>query len=362
LEIESGLLTNIYEAAAISEKWPDTLQQIAKSCDAKGSILVCAERGFDRSVTSKGLQEVVDEFAASRWASNNPRIGSLMNVLPHPGFVSDAMLQTSDDLQNLPIYKEFFIPRGLGAGAATLVYGASNDGIIVTLEGFADHQASNNAIDYLNALRPHLARAALLSWQLSMQRTQAGLDALGLIGNPAAALGNRGQLVAANDLFRDLVDDVFVDTSQRLRAKKPSSDIALDTAITELLQSGTGKSIAMTNPNTARSSAMHLVPVSGEAHDIFQNASGLVILAKSENANLPPSDLLESLFDLTPKEAAVGRKVALSKSLKTIATEQAVSVETIRWHLKNVMLKTGVNKQSELMQLITDQSPPLGKR
>ncbi|MDA7787762.1 LuxR family transcriptional regulator [Sphingomonadaceae bacterium] len=358
MTIEADLLASVYEASAIPERWPKALENVAKSCQARGSILICAERGFDRAVASEDFNDIFEEFAQSKWVSDTTRVGGLIEKLPHPGFVSDAMLQTPEDLQNLPIYKEFLVPRGIGAGAATAIYGASGDGIIVTLEGFADHKASNEAVPYLNSLRPHLARASLLSWQLSMQRTQAGLDTLGLIGSAAAALGSRGQLVAANSRFSDLIGEAFVDTGRKLRAHDPGSDEALGIAIDQLLDTKLGKSIAMFNPQTFKTSALHLLPVAGEAHDIFQNASGLVILAKSENTNLPSTDLLESLFDLTPKEAAIGRKIAVSKSVKLIAQEQGVSAETIRWHLKNLMLKAGVNKRSDLIRLITDQAPP----
>lgn len=356
--IEANLIASIYEASAIPEKWPEALAKVAASCAASGSIMICADRGFDRHVAATGFQHLVDEFAASEWAADNARIGNLMEVLPHPGFVTDTMLHSEDDLKKMPIFRDFFIPKGIGSGAATVIYGASNDGIILTIEGFENHAKARSSVEYLNALRPHLARASMLSWQLSMKQAQAAVDALGLIGNPAATIGKKGQVLVTNRLFDDLIDIVFSDASSRLSAKDRQADHNLKEALNELLQQGNGKSIAMPNPETGMTNAMHLLPVTGEVHDVFQGASGLIVLARSDKANLPPTDLLESLFDLTPAEAAIGRKIAASKSLREIAAEQDVSVETVRWHLKNLMMKTGTRKQSQLIMLITGQALP----
>ena len=131
----SELTASIYEAGAMPELWPTTLQSVASSCGAIGSVMICAEHGFDRSTASLAMQDPVEEFAASEFANNNPRIGRLMEYLPHPGFATDAMLHTPDELENTPIFRDYFRPRGLAAGAATAIYGASGDGIILTMEG-----------------------------------------------------------------------------------------------------------------------------------------------------------------------------------------------------------------------------------
>ena len=361
LDVEDvDLVASIYEAGAMPEKWPDALKGIAASCGALGAILMCADRGFARKTTSRGFEGVVQDFAESEWVHSNPRIGKLMDYLPHAGFVTDAMLHSKQDLANLPIYTEFFIPRGMEAGAATAIYGASGDGIILTLEGFASHEKANSVTVYLDRLRPHLARSALLSWQLSLQQAQAAVEALEMIGNPAAMLGLRGQIIAANKLFEAAIGNSVLDFSDRIRAADKRADAHLALSIDRLLQNQSGSSLAIPDINTGLSAAMHLLPISGEALDVFQRSSGLAILAKIESSTLPNADLLEALFDLTPAEAKLARKIAASKTIKQISVEQNISVETVRWHLKNLMQKTGQSRQSDLLQLVKAQAHPKG--
>lgn len=354
------LIASIYEAGAMPDKWPDALKSITASCGAKGAIMICADRGFSRTTSSRGFEEAVQEFAESEFAQNNPRIGKLMEYLPHPGFITDAMIHSPDELENLPIFKNYFRPRGLEAGAATAIYGASGDGIILTMEGFEDHSNAKYSVSQLDSLRPHLARSALLSWQLSMQQAQAAVDALEIIGNPAAMLGFQGQIISTNKMFETSIGSLVLDSKERIRAADSRADPYLANSIENLLRNQSGSSLAIPDKTTGVSAAMHLLPISGVARDVFQRSAGLAILAKVESSTLPNANLLEALFDLTPSEARLARKIGQSKSLQSIASEQDISTETVRWHLKNIMQKTGQNRQSDLAILVKAQAPPKG--
>ena len=354
----SELTASIYEAGAMPELWPNTLQSVASSCGAIGSVMICAEHGFDRSTASLAMQDPVEEFAASEFANNNPRIGRLMEYLPHPGFATDAMLHTPEELEYAPIFRDYFRPRGLAAGAATAIYGASGDGIILTMEGFGSHNDANSSLPFLNDLRPHLARSAMLSWQLSLKQAEAAVEALAMVGSPAAMLGFNGQIIAANSLFEPHIGPLFLDMKARIRAADSKADPHLADAVENLLINKSGHSMAMPDMRSGAQMVMHFIPIAGKARDVFQSAAGLVVLAKVESSSLPDASLLEALFDLTPREAMLGREIAAAKAVKTIAQENNIAVETIRWHLKNLMHKTGQAKQSDLAHLIKSQTPP----
>lgn len=358
-EVNSDLIASIYEAGAMPEKWPETLTKVSSSFGASGAIMLCTEKGFDRKTTSKGFENIVEEFALSEWVDNNSRINKLMEYMPHSGFLSDAMLHTKDDLQDLPIYRDFLRPRGLDAAAATVIYGASGDSIILTIEGFDNHSKANESISGLDSLRPHIARSALLSWQVSMQQAQSVVEALEMIGNPAAMLGFRGQIITANTLFEKNLGNSILDFADRMRAVNSQADVYLEKSINDLVERQIGNSIAIPDTKNGISSAMHFVPVAGDARDVFQRSSGLVILAKTQSSILPNANLLEALFDLTSTEARLAQSIGQSKAIADIATEQGVSKETIRWHLKNVMQKTGQNRQVDLANLVKDQSLPI---
>jgi DNA-binding CsgD family transcriptional regulator len=69
-------------------------------------------------------------------------------------------------------------------------------------------------------------------------------------------------------------------------------------------------------------------------------------------------ELLIKGYRLTQTEAALALKIAKGDSLKGTAAHLGISEQTARWHLKNVLKKTGVRRQSELVRLLMGMSPP----
>ena len=63
-------------------------------------------------------------------------------------------------------------------------------------------------------------------------------------------------------------------------------------------------------------------------------------------------ELLQALFDLTPAEARIASLVIDGKSVDSISKIQSVSLNTVRTQLKSVFMKTGVDRQVDLVRLL----------
>lgn len=276
----------------------------------------------------------------------------------YAGFLTDADLHSADELRGLPIYADFLVPRGFDAGAATLIAGVAGDRLMLTVEGFSDHAAAQAALAFLDGLRPHLARAAVLSAQLRLQRVQFAVAALESIGVPAAMLDLGGRVRALNGLFGTLVDHVVGDGRGRMRLLEPDADRRFCGALAKLDAHGLGSSIGFHRRTSFSPAVMHLMPLGGGARDMFLDMSAIVLIADTSNG--PPLDgaLLSSLFDLTPAEARVTRSLAEGGSLRRIAVESGLSIETVRSQLKQVFDKTQTRRQSELVGLLTRLGGP----
>jgi DNA-binding CsgD family transcriptional regulator len=65
------------------------------------------------------------------------------------------------------------------------------------------------------------------------------------------------------------------------------------------------------------------------------------------------ASILEQLFGLTPTECEVAFALLEHDKLVDIAVVRNVSIETIRMHVKNIFVKTGMSSQKKLLSLLT---------
>ena len=68
---------------------------------------------------------------------------------------------------------------------------------------------------------------------------------------------------------------------------------------------------------------------------------------------MPSHQLLSDLFGLTGAEALVASVLAQGMSIQQTAEKLDLSEGTIRSHLKHIFPKTGVNRQADLMRVLT---------
>ena len=88
-------------------------------------------------------------------------------------------------------------------------------------------------------------------------------------------------------------------------------------------------------------------------------ASGIILFIHDPaEPRVPDGAWLGRLYDLTPMEGHVASQLAAGRSLKEIAQERGISVQTVRGHLKQVFAKTGTHRQGELVaRLLSGPSP-----
>lgn len=351
-----SLIGSIYEAGALPELWMQTLEEIASSFNAMGGNLIVATPAGLVLSSSPSAADITREFDEQGWNRENSRVTRLLERADHPGFLTDRDLHTAEELRTLPMYSQFLTPRGADAGAATVIMGANDDGIIVAFEAFRDHATARDAVPWLNRLRPHLARATVLSSRIQAARVSTLLDAFSAISIPVAMLDAKGKILSATDYFFAAARDVVMDSPNRLRIADPEADARLVEALGILTADRTGTSIALRDREKTGIAVLHLIPARRDARDLFSNVSAFAIIARPDNKSLPSVDIISALFDLTPAEARVARSVASGKSTNALSAELGISRETVRSHLKRAFAKTSTTRQSELASLISKLS------
>ena len=348
------LIDRIYEAAAIPERWTSVLEDVTRLAGARASVLIAARgAAFNRwVVSSPDFAEIV--LAHAERYPMNERTRRLVTS-QHAGFLRDCDVFTPDEVEAEPIYREFLIPKGYGSGIATTIQVPSGDTFIIHAE--REHRHGPIALDVvrrLDALRPHFARAALLSAQLDMERIESTARILEVVGLPAGVLGKRGRLLAANTPLETLMPGVFQDRQTRLALADAGADALLSDAVTQIETER--RPVVRSIPIRARDGhppiIAHLIPVRGAAHDIFARAEALLVATAVVPKDVPTANVVQGLFDLTPAEAKLATLIASGQQLRDASLQLGVTEHTARTTLKRVLAKTATHRQTELAGLL----------
>jgi DNA-binding CsgD family transcriptional regulator len=224
---------------------------------------------------------------------------------------------------------------------------------MLAIEGFADQGAARAAVSRLDRLRPHMARAIALSSQLQMERVRAAVEAFQVIGVPAATLDHGARIQTFNAKFAGAMGDILIETRGQMRLHNAADTALLASALERLRRTGQGSSLPIRDAGGVGRAALHIVPIAGDARDVFAGSACFVIVAGARNAQVPNTDLIQALFDMTPAEARVARAIALGKSPAEIASSSGLALATIRTQLKHIFQKTSTTRQSELASLLS---------
>lgn len=355
------LIDEIYEAAAVPELWPNVLARISAIPDGVGGVLFATDLKETKWLASDFMRPLFQEFVESGWAARNTRPQRLA-ALKYAGFVTDYDVYTPEELEREPVYLEFYRKKGLGWASGTMLPMPSGDLLVFSFERpYERGPIDRESVDVLDRLRPHLGRAGLLAWRLGLQRAQAAAQALEAVGLPAVVLRGAGRVHAANPSFERLIPDVAQDRAGRLMLADRAADALLERALARLRLgsvAGDVQSIPLAAQEDRPPMVVHILPVRRAAHDIFFQATGIVVITPVDRASVPTAEVLQGLFDLTPAEARVARGIAEAQSVDALAAALGVSHHTVRVQLKAVLAKTGLNRQAELANLLSGLALP----
>lgn len=352
------LIADIYEAAVLPEHWQKALSSLTVEGDGAFASIFVQSQGDLKWVGTPEADKLIGEFAALNQPDFNSRF-MRFGSKRHFGFLTDLDCYTHEEIAADSFYQTFLYPRGYGWVASRHLIPPSGELIVTSIERRFDRGPfESQTIRKLDRLAPHIARASLLAARLGLARVKAMTESLQTLGLPSAVLRRSGRLIAANKLFEAIMPEVAQERTNRLHLTNQSADSLFGTALTN----GGAKSGSIPIPASFEQPAMifHILPICGNANDLFFNASSLVIVTPIDRASVPSADVLEGLFDLTPAEARVARGIGETKTIEDLASALGVSRETIRSQLKAVLAKTGVVRQQELVALLAGKVVPLG--
>jgi len=350
----SAIIDQIYEAAFLPDTWYPILDHMAAAAGAQGTSLVSTMAPSTKWLASPSLEDMKIKMIDEGWYRYNTRTDKLLSI-EHHGFVNEADFFTEHDYNTMPIFTGMMQPLGYGFGTSTFISTPSGEKIIVAVEKKkATGPVERSAIAYLDQLRPHLARAAMMSSRLEFERINAAVEALQMANLPCAVLRHDGKVVAGNRLLEEFAPQLTIAARDLVRFEYAPANALLAETLENARTGGSIASRSFPLPRTgdAPPAIVHLMPVRGSARDIFLSAALFLIVTPVDRSRVPTAETIQGLFDLTPAEARVARSLAAGRDVTATAEQLAVSAETVRSHVKSILSKSGMQRQTDFVAAV----------
>ena len=360
----SKLIDSIYASALDVDLWPGTLAMLADLFDGTQATLyshntrdrradVHAQSGLDPAF----LRSYVEHF------------GQLNPFVDRVAELAVGVSATAEDLVRRDVYHggEFFNdwvrPQGCLEFITTNLFhrGDALSGITV-LRGARAFDRHEKAL--WGMLASHLRRALQVHRELYAARVvrDGAVETLDRLSIGALVVGAGSEVIFAN-----VAAEAALRGGHGLRARggrlcgeTPSASGALDRAISAAAATGAGHGshpggVVVLPSRDGRSVPVLVSPLRVGAPPIDAPAvAALVLLGGERQPQARPEDLAKT-FGLTAAESRLLSALVAGQSLSDHATAKGIAIETVRAHLRQVLAKTGTNRQSAaIRRVLTD--------
>lgn len=356
--MDTKLIDKIYEASFLPELWQKVLSEISDRTGASGGHLITS-KGFSLNWTSTdNLTEIITDYISEGWFA---RCGRRVCVFKdaHAAFLRELDYWSQEEYEENDIYRDFFHPKGWGWSAGTGLLVPTGDSISIFFERrLEEGPLEASQINYLNELRPHLARSVMVATRLGLKNAASAGQALAQLSVPICILSSDGELISSHNMNDDVNELLIVGAKNKLILKDSAANTLLAESLTKLgsRNLNTVQSFPVRDHNEQATYIGHVLPVSRSVHDIFAHSYAILVLIPRSSKAMPSVSLVRSFYDLTEAEARIARGLARGESLDQLAKQAGVAKTTVRTQLSRVMEKTGCSRQGELVSLLNNMT------
>jgi DNA-binding CsgD family transcriptional regulator/PAS domain-containing protein len=365
----SELLAHIYDCVLQPETWSIALREICRELDLLHGVL-----GYYETPSGNPLLRVRYGLGCE-WSDSMPEYqgemaaywGGVEQIRAYPicEVVAHSIARPHIDISRNRYATEWCAPQGI----------ADMIGITVAQDTFglgclmlaSNHRMANSHeadLDLLRLLVPHVRRAVTISKILDLKSIEvASLEsALAALPNGIVLLDAETRVIHANVAAEAMLkaQDLIRLVNSRLKLRDEAATRALAEAVSASVDGRSGQR-GMGVPAQSRTGAgaiLHVLPLK---HGIIRGsldprAVVAVFITSTDAPPRLPADALGLLYDLTPAEIRICELIAEGRTLAETARHIGVAASTAKSHLLRIFVKTGTNRQSELVRLCSSLS------
>lgn len=266
-------------------------------------------------------------------------------------------------------FREWADPQGLRDGCLTKVAQADNRFVQLSFVTYRSQgDITDEQIAAISNLGPHLRRAAMIGDTIEQQRIMlaAQHDTLDRLTCGVLLTDETRRLFHANRVAARMLDqgDIVRLRTDRLVATQPERDRALGDALikahrgdAEVQLRGIGIPMHMSDGAPA---VCYVLPLNQSDARHVPGGPTVAVFLSVNSDSFPIADaILSTLYRLTAAEARVASEIGKGGILRDIGKRLRISENTMKTHLKRIFDKTGVRRQSDLVNLVASLVPPV---
>lgn len=357
----SRFIGRIYESAYEADAWHSTMHELMDRTGSRMAFVSWADvrhreysrsgfYGRDDSSFAQGASEYVEAMyqldPSLEWASHHPDAGlcDTSRIMPHDDFRQHPYVRWQEACFGTVHWCVFYTKPVDGLSFALSLHPPGSEG-----------PASDEQQRLHKLLFDHMERALrLASRPPDLSTNSEAVIILDTAGQVLSMSPRAEAMVAAGDgltIERRRLGGTSLEATARLNC-------AIASAVKSGVLGGAGGGVRLSR-TSGRPDWLALVspcPRHLEHLPVRTPAAVLRIVETDPKAALSPAQA--GLFDLSPREAEVAAALLAGHSVESLCALLGISRNTAKAHLQSIFRKTGTNRQSELVHLLSNVVRP----
>jgi DNA-binding CsgD family transcriptional regulator len=370
VEVFSAMVGSIYDAVLDRELWPQALLHIREFAIGQcatiftkdvashtggvvyddGGIAASYREGYFRSYVR------LDPTFVAQYYSKIGEPMATEDFLPYDEFVASRFYREWAEPQELVDFAAVALEKSATSIAMFGVFRHRRHGLV-----------DQSMRDRLRLVAPHVRRAVEIGRLIDRQQTKVTDLAAAFDGLASAVVlvDAGGGLRHANLAAHSLIDrgTILRVEHNRLTGATPevskllSSLYGAGRSDLDLERNGINVPLGRDGDNELVLSAL---PLSGGRRAGSSRGAALALLVSPARPSqtLAPPELIARRYNLTPAELRILLTITEIGGIPATAEALGISRSTVKFHLKSLYLKTGVNRQAGLVKLLAHATGP----
>jgi DNA-binding CsgD family transcriptional regulator len=361
---QAAALAELYDAAKVPAQWPVALQAVAAAVGGIGAGQAIFNRrtGVVEWVTITGPCAALEARYISHYAPLDP-YPPVLHAQPARRWLTLSRSLRASACVSREWYNDFILKSGVADMVAAKMYEDEDTTVLLGIHrGPASARAAAQFNAGVRALQQPLVRATRqhVAFRRMGRALAAAHQALRYLSVGVVMTDVEGHVLETNQLAREILEreDGLQIRNERLTATRTFDSAKLAAGIAGRAPVGADAEVHLLigRKGGARPHAVTIAPLEGGS-DGARAQRIVMVLIVNPDWQTPSERSVSAFFGLSPAESRLAASLMQGRKLGDIARDSGVEVTTLRTQLSSILRKVGVQRQVDLVRVLSSIGP-----